>query len=131
MRPYFKLIGTNIKDCRAYKNITQAVLAEKAGLSIPYISQVETARKHISLHALISIADALEVTVDRLLRGCQDADLFSYITGLEQLLEDCTLYERNIIMDSASALKKNLRNHRTEFEDILSDKWLQCTRQAP
>ncbi len=122
MRPNFRLIGTHIRDCRTYKNMTQAALAERAGLSIPYISQVETARKHISLHALISIADALEVTVDRLLRGCQDADSFSYITGMEQLLEDCTIYERNIIMDSALALKKSLCNHRTEFEDILSDK---------
>ena len=124
MEPNFRLIGAHIKDCRACKNLTQAILAERAGLSIPYISQIETARKHISLHALINIADALGVTVDQLLKGNQYTDFSSYNAGLEQLFEDCTLYERSIIMDSALAVKKSLRNHKPEFVDKLSIKQL-------
>lgn len=112
MEVNFRLIGTHIKECRINSRLTQALLAERTGLSVPYISQVETAYKHISLNALIKIAGALDVTVDRLLLGNQSADAASYLHGMEQLFADCSDYERSVILDSSTALKRSLRRHR-------------------
>lgn len=112
METNFSLIGGYIKECRTGRQLTQALLAERAGLSVPYISQVETASKHISLNALVKITGVLDVTVDRLLWGNQRGDAASFAAGMEQLLEDCTDYERSVILDASSALKKSLRRHR-------------------
>lgn len=111
METNFSLIGGYIKECRTSRQLTQALLAERAGLSVPYISQVETAHKHVSLNALVKIAAVLGVTVDRLLWGNQSGDDASFSAGLEQLFADCTDYERGVILDASNALKKSLRRH--------------------
>ena len=46
-------------------------LAEKAGLSLSYVSMIENGRRKVSLDALIRIANILGVTVDELLNGNQ------------------------------------------------------------
>lgn len=111
METNFPLIGSHIKECRAGRQLTQALLAERAGLSVPYISQVETARKHVSLGALVKIAGVLGVTVDRLLWGSQIGDAASFSNGMERLFADCTDYERRVLLDACAALKKSLRRH--------------------
>ncbi|MFG1845965.1 helix-turn-helix domain-containing protein [Micromonospora carbonacea] len=62
-------IGTRIKYWRARRGgMTQAVLAGLAGLSQPYISQIEAGHRSIdSRSTLIAIASALQVTVADLL----------------------------------------------------------------
>lgn len=52
-----------IKIIRAYRGMTQADLAKKAGLSRPYLTEIETGKKDGSLRAMKAIADALNVTV--------------------------------------------------------------------
>lgn len=42
-------------------------LAEKAGLSVSYVSMIENGRRRVNLDALIRIANILGVTVDALL----------------------------------------------------------------
>ncbi|MFC5942800.1 helix-turn-helix transcriptional regulator [Micromonospora harpali] len=62
-------IGTRIRYWRARRGgMTQAVLAGLAGLSQPYISQIEAGHRSIdSRSTLIAIASALQVTVADLL----------------------------------------------------------------
>ena len=42
------LIGLRIRDYRYRKKITQAELAEKADISVPYMSRIETGSKEVS-----------------------------------------------------------------------------------
>ncbi len=55
-----------IKIVRNYRNMTQAELAKKAGLSRPYLTEIETGKKDGSLRAMKAIAEALNVTVGTL-----------------------------------------------------------------
>lgn len=60
-----KKISKNIKRIRQEKGITQKQLAEKAGISLSYLSKIEAinCNKSFSLYVLFDIADALEVDI--------------------------------------------------------------------
>ncbi|MDE6593701.1 MAG: helix-turn-helix domain-containing protein [Oscillospiraceae bacterium] len=107
----YSKIGANIRELRRSQKITQEKLAEKANLSVRYISNIEKSDKHISLETLIKLASALNVTADRILRGNQENDLCGLESELNELMGDCTIHERNIIIDTAKALKKIIREN--------------------
>lgn len=52
-----------IKILRKYRGFTQAELAEKAGISRPYLTEIETGKKDGSVRAIKSIAEALGVSM--------------------------------------------------------------------
>ena len=108
----FRLIGQRIQETRHRKRLSQAQLAEQVDLSVSYISHVERATKQASLESLVKIANALGVTVDLLLNGNQSFDQKEYMTELVGLLTDCDAYEKRIIYETVSALKKSLQNNR-------------------
>jgi len=62
-------LARNIKTFRAIQNISQAELAEKADISIPFLSQIECANKFPSPAILAKISDALDVSVSDLFMG--------------------------------------------------------------
>lgn len=56
-----KILGFNIKRLRKDKDWTQEYLAELAGISVPFMTQIELARKQASLEVIEKIAKALDV----------------------------------------------------------------------
>ena len=63
----YKLIGERIKHARKIKEITQENMAEKLGVSIGYVSQVERGVTKISLDLLGAISSILECNVSSLI----------------------------------------------------------------
>lgn len=65
----FIAVGLKIGYLRRQKAMTQAQLAEKAGVSVGFISQIEAPNMAvgISLATLFSLAEALEVPPSKLL----------------------------------------------------------------
>lgn len=61
--------GERIKEIRETKGLTQDQLAEKAGISKGFLSDVEHNNKNLSSQGLLRIANALGASVDYLLRG--------------------------------------------------------------
>lgn len=59
----YKLIGERIKRIRKNKQMTQDALAEKIGVSIGYVSQVERGITKISLDLLAAISAVLNCDV--------------------------------------------------------------------
>jgi len=59
----YEVIRKNIKYYRKQKNMTQAVFAEKMGLSHDYIRQVESSRsgKHFSMNSIQTAAEVLGI----------------------------------------------------------------------
>jgi DNA-binding XRE family transcriptional regulator len=53
-----------IKVIRKYRGLTQGDLATAAGISRPYLTEIETGRKDGSIRALKSIAGALAVSLE-------------------------------------------------------------------
>ena len=62
-------LGKNIKFIRSSKGLTQAVLAEKAGISIIFLSSIERGTKYPKPDILARIAGVLEVEVFELFKG--------------------------------------------------------------
>jgi DNA-binding XRE family transcriptional regulator len=61
------LDGTHpIKAWRSHRKLTQDQLAEQAGISKPYLSQIENRKREGALKSLRAIARVLGVTVDDL-----------------------------------------------------------------
>ena len=58
--------GRRVRSLRRLRDITQADLAERTGLSIEYISKVERGLTSPSFASIASLADALQVPVDSL-----------------------------------------------------------------
>ena len=108
----YKHIGRRIRKERERAGLSQAQLAELADSSIQYISLIETAKKKASLQMLLRIAEALDVSVDQLLPVNLPNRQYSYDEELSQLINNCSVYERQIILDIVRAAKDSLADHR-------------------
>ena len=69
MRDTLIILGERIRGFRKARNLTQEMLAEKANLHTTYISDIERGVTNASVGTLLSIANALEISM---------ADLFSF-----------------------------------------------------
>ena len=92
-------LGKEIRKCRKDKKMTQEALAEKADLSVSYMGAVERGEKLPSLEAFIRIADALEVSADRLLSGMLEAESPVVTNELHQKLSNLPPKERKRILN--------------------------------
>jgi transcriptional regulator with XRE-family HTH domain len=81
-------LGKNIKFLRSRRGFTQAVLADKAGISIIFLSSVERGTKYPKPDTLARIAKALEVEVFELFKG--DLVPFDSKKLISQLSKDIT-----------------------------------------
>lgn len=61
--------GDRIRELRDTVGLTQHELAEKAGISKGFLSDVENNNRNISSEYLLRIANALGASIDFLLRG--------------------------------------------------------------
>ena len=65
---YAILDGENpIKVWREYRELTQQQLADTAGISKPYLSQIETGKRTGTTEILSAIAKALDVSLDEVI----------------------------------------------------------------
>jgi len=79
------ILGKNIKFLRTQKGLTQAVLAEKANISIIFISSIERGSKYPQPDILTRIAKVLDVEVFELFKGdLVPADSKKLITHLSK-----------------------------------------------
>lgn len=61
-----KRIGDNLRVLRAKVRISQEVLAEKAGISAKYLTQIENEKVNPSILIIFKLAKVLDVTVNDL-----------------------------------------------------------------
>jgi len=62
------ILSQNIRRYRSYLKISQAELAEKTGISIPFLSDIENGKKWLSPQTLAKMAAALKIEAYELLR---------------------------------------------------------------
>ncbi len=67
---YYDIIRDNIKKYRKEKNLTQQDLADLAGISRQYVTDIENENrnKHITIAILGKIADAMNVNIELFFR---------------------------------------------------------------
>jgi transcriptional regulator with XRE-family HTH domain len=64
----YDTLAMRLKRLRKRQHLTQADLAKKAGLTRGYIARLETGRHDPPLSTLVTLAEALKTSVDKLLR---------------------------------------------------------------
>jgi transcriptional regulator with XRE-family HTH domain len=64
-----KTVGERIRTRRTELGWTQEQLAQRAGLSKGFISDVESGKRHIGADSLLALATVLGVSMDHLMKG--------------------------------------------------------------
>lgn len=69
----YKIIGQAIKKYRKQKSLTQEQLADKMGISISYLTKIESVNcdQPFSLEVLLDIAEVLEISIHQLLEDIE------------------------------------------------------------
>ena len=65
------ILSANLKRYRSMRDLSQAELAEKLDISIPFLSDVENGRKWISPATLVKFADSLGVEPHELFKPAE------------------------------------------------------------
>ncbi|MBO5575547.1 MAG: helix-turn-helix transcriptional regulator [Ruminococcus sp.] len=109
-------IGARIKEARKELDITQIELAEKAEISVPYLSKIEMGKSDFSISVLIRISEALQISTDKLLRpNIPESNLIAN-EELMSVMQGCSPAEAASIIETA-------KNMRKAFTDAKKDKF--------
>ena len=111
----YEALGKRVRVSRKVKDFTQEKLAEKTGLSISHISNIETGTTKIGLKTLVLIADALETKPDDLLCDSLKHARENFEYHFAMLTQDCNEYEIRIITDIVENLKLSIRKRSSEL----------------
>jgi transcriptional regulator with XRE-family HTH domain len=105
----YKAIGKRLAELRTVKNISQKELAERAGITSVYLSNMENGHSRASLATFLKVANALGSGVDVLL--CDNLKESRQVFGeqLASLLDDCSSDEMKIIAGTIKGLKEQIR----------------------
>lgn len=69
-----ELIGRNIRKYRKESRLTQEQLAERVGVSTSFCANIERGGRSMSIQVLTKFANALNVSVDSLVRDPSEVD---------------------------------------------------------
>lgn len=58
-----KKIGSNLREIRKKRKMSQVILAEEAGLNRTYIGEIERGEKNMSLNTMSKLAKALKIEI--------------------------------------------------------------------
>ena len=64
-----KRFGIRIRELRKAKGLSQERFAERCGFARTYMSRIETGGSNLSLDAIETMADALQIPVEALFEG--------------------------------------------------------------
>ena len=64
-----RLLGTRVRRGRESRGWTRGELAERSGLSLRFLARIEAGDGNVSLTRLVRLADALDLSVEALLRA--------------------------------------------------------------
>lgn len=65
-----KRLGKNIRAARLMQDMTQRQLSDVSSIAQSYLAEVELGRRSIGFDKLCQIADALNVNLQDLIKGC-------------------------------------------------------------
>lgn len=105
----YQAIGKRIKAYRAKLKLTQAKLAEEAGVEPSNISHIERGATKVSLPTLLKLTNTLDVSLDDLLYDSLNKSSHISYRVIEELLSDCSDSELKAIVEIIKTTKLILR----------------------
>ncbi|MBO6241953.1 MAG: helix-turn-helix transcriptional regulator [Butyrivibrio sp.] len=104
-------VGRRIKRLRQKQRIKQADLADKAGVSHTYMSEIERGQARVGLEILVNISETLSVSLDYLVGKKSPDVVLRYGKEIADLVEDCTPAERKYYLAVLKEIKKKHRDY--------------------
>ena len=107
------LFGTRVRQIRKQFNLSQARLAEKAGLSPKYISDIELGKKGVSLDTADKIAAAFDLPLSDILKE-QSTESVDLIAAMQQY---------NALIESFGELEKDISRMQRTAQELFKSNW--------
>lgn len=107
----YDLIGQRIRAARKGLEITQEQLAELTEFTESHICHIENGKTKLSLSAIVTIANALYVSVDELLYDNLDKKEIILQQEMMEVLKDCTNAEYKTIIAVVRSLRTSYREN--------------------
>lgn len=104
----YEAIGQKIRKARQDKNMKQFEFADKMGVSVGFVSQVESGQKCFNVNRLEEVSNILEKPVGYFVEGMDADDERAMIQEIEFLL-------RNISRERIPVIEKLFREVRNEI----------------
>lgn len=101
----YKAIGRRVKIARIKKGMSENKLSEITEMSNSHISNIENGHTKASLPALITVANALSVSIDDILCDNVIRSKPSFERIIADILEDCNDIETRAIAEVAQTTK--------------------------
>ena len=98
-------IGERIKQARKELDISQTELAERADISVPYLSKIEMGKSDFGVSVLIRISEALQISTDKLRPDIPETTIIA-ADDLSKVLDGCTPMEKASIIETAKNMRK-------------------------
>ncbi len=108
----YAAIGQRIRLFRIKRGWKQSDLAEKSGVEPSNISHIERAATKLSLPTLVSIANALEVSLDEIVYNSLIKNKHIYVKEIDELVGDCDPKELSSIIQMIKTTKGIIRNYK-------------------
>lgn len=106
---YIKL-GKRIKRIRKEKGLSQNQLAEYTDISVNHLSHIECANTKVSLPVLLSIVNALNITMDDVLCDSLPKVKEPFKNEITKLAMDCDEKEIRLFCSVLESLKNSYRD---------------------
>ncbi|MBR4260716.1 MAG: helix-turn-helix transcriptional regulator [Clostridia bacterium] len=100
----FTIIGQRIKNARLKKNMTQYSLAKQLGVSVAFLSRIESGTSNINLKRLSQICDILDTTEGEILNGTANSSQRYLVSDFNELLKNCSPNKQKLIYKVAKAI---------------------------
>ena len=103
-----EFLGKRIKEARKLAKLTQENLAEKINISTVYLGEIERGNKMPSIPVFITIAEALGVSCDYLLRDSASTGAVFVNNEVTEKLNGLSPKQRKAVLEIINAYIKNL-----------------------
>ena len=117
----YEAVGLRVKKLREKAGLTQEELANKADISIRFVSNIENGSRKMSLETVINIANALSISVDDLLCDNIVRSFHVYNKEAQEVFNQCSDYDIRILLDVLKATKESLAKDQ-RFRETLAAK---------
>lgn len=101
-------LGKRIREARTNAGMTQQALADKAGICVMYIGEIERGIKMPSMNSFIKIIEALDISADYVLRDEISSGREYVCDEITRKLQNLTPGQRKTAADILDAYLRNL-----------------------
>ena len=102
----FRIVGNRIQKYRIEKKLTQEKLAELIDSSQTYISEIEAGKHRLYFDTAVSIAQALQISVYKLIADYGDSTNESTLQDILNEIRCMSPKQLELLKDNINTLKK-------------------------